>query len=547
MRNRSFQPWPRLAAALRVGLFALGLSAVGAARSAAAPVPGMGDPGAAASLSAAAAAATAGTSAPGDAPAFAGRVDPDTYRVGPGDEFAFRSSDLLDPKILRVGPSGEILIPDAGALPVAGLTIRAMEANVREALRPFIRGNGFFLTLSRPRRFRAMVVGDVERPGAVLLQAPVRASDAIEAAGGVSPGGARRGIVSRRGADSLWVDLVRFERAGDLGANPLVFETDVVVVPTATRRVEIAGAVAHPEVYDLAPGDRASTLVAVAGGVLPRAALDAAALSRAPAPGIPEAPPFRLGAALAEPGGPDDPLLEEGDRLFVPEQAHWRESARVVVEGEVARPGPYSIQDGVDRVGALLDRAGGFTDWADRAAVRIERGTDAAIRDSAFLRLAREQDALLTESERAYVLAVSRERRALSLGVGAFLERGDARADVPLLDGDRIVVPRRAITVMVQGEVMLPGHVPFQEGKSAVDYVKAAGGFTSKADKRATRVTLAATGRAVGIYDTGILHAGDIVWVPARGPRSGWAVTKDILTIAVQAATIWLVVNEATK
>ena len=48
-----------------------------------------------------------------DAP-IEGRVDPDTYRVGPGDEFALRYSDLLDPKILRVAPSGELLLPDAG-------------------------------------------------------------------------------------------------------------------------------------------------------------------------------------------------------------------------------------------------------------------------------------------------------------------------------------------------------------------------------------------------------------------------------------------------
>jgi protein involved in polysaccharide export with SLBB domain len=497
--------------------------------------------------SAASIAAAGAVTAPGDAPAFAGRVDPDTYRVGPGDEFAFRSSDLLDPRILRVGPSGEILLPDAGSLMVAGLTLREMDARAREALRPYIRGKGFILSLYRPRRFRAVVVGDVESPGAVLVQAPVRASDAIAAAGGVIPGGARRGIVLRRGADSLWVDLVRFERTGDLGANPLVFETDVIVVPPSTRRVDISGAVAHPGPYDLAPGDRFTSIVAAAGGALPRAALDAAELSRSPAPGALDRAPVHLGAALAAPGGPDDPLLEEGDRLYVPEQAHWHESARVLVTGEVARPGFYSVQDGVDRVSTLFDRAGGFTEWADRAAIRIERDSDAAVRDSAFLRLAREEEAILSDVDRAYVVAVSRERHALSLGVGVFLQHGDARADVPLLDGDRIVVPRRSVTVMVQGEVMLPGHVPFERGRSVSDYVTMAGGYTSKADKRATRVTLGATGRAVSASDVDSLHAGDIVWVPTHGPRNGWSLMKDVLTVAVQVATVWLVVIEASR
>ena len=171
-----------------------------------------------------------------DAP-IEGRVDPDTYRVGPGDEFALRYSDLLDPKILRVAPSGELLLPDAGPVAVAGLTLRETQARVREQLRPYIRGKGFMLALHRPRRFRIPVLGDVERPGSVTLQAPVRASEAIAAAGGIGPTGARRGIQVRRGSDTLRVDLVRYTRSGDLEANPLVFETDVVYVPATGRHI----------------------------------------------------------------------------------------------------------------------------------------------------------------------------------------------------------------------------------------------------------------------------------------------------------------------
>jgi protein involved in polysaccharide export with SLBB domain len=467
--------------------------------------------------------------------------------VGPGDELAFRSSDLVDPKILRIGPAGDLLLPDVGALAVAGMTLAALEADVRERMRPFVRGRGFILTLHRPRRFLATVVGDVARPGAVLVQAPVRASDAIAAAGGVLPGGARRGILLLRDRDSLWVDLDLFTRRGDVAANPLVFETDVVVVPPGARQIAIDGAVAHPEWYAFAPGDRVSTLVAVAGGALPSAALDAAALSRASDKGPAEPLPLDLAAALAAPGGADDPELRPGDRIFLPERAHWRESAHVIVVGEVERPGPYPIADGVDRISSLLERAGGFTEWADRVAARIERGSDAAVRDSAFLRLAREQDGVLPAGERGYLLAVTRERRALSVAIGGFLDGGDARGDVPLLNGDRIVVPRRALTVMVQGAVKLPGHVPYREAWSHRDYIRAAGGYAAGAQKDRIRVTLAATGRPVGASDTGTLHPGDIVWVPIREPGNAWGTIRDVLTTAAQVATIYLVVREATR
>jgi len=490
----------------------------------------------------------------GDIPAFAGRVDPDTYRVGPGDEFAFRSSDLLDPRILRVGPAGEILLPDAGPVAVAGLTLREMDARAREVLRPYIRGKGFVLTLYRPRRFRAVVVGDVERPGAVLVQAPVRASDAIDAAGGIAPGGARRGIVIRRGADSLWVDLVLFERSGDLAANPLIFETDIVIVPTSNRRVDVTGAVPHPGWYDLAPGDRASTLLAAAGGPLARAATDRLMLSRESEPGHREdfaiAPPGDPVPTTTPDAAPGDPLLEAGDRIFVPERAHWHEGARVEIRGEVSLPGPYAIEDGVDRLDGLFQRAGGFTEWADRNAVRIERSSDAALRDSAFVRLAREQDGLVPEGERGYLVALSRENAAISISAAGWTKSGrssESWKGIPLLDGDRVIVPRRALTVMVQGEVKAPGHVPFEAGHNLGDYLDAAGGLTGRANKGRLRVTLASTGRAVSAGDVREIHAGDAIWVPAREPRSVWGTLRDVLTTAAQAATIYLVVHQATK
>ena len=483
----------------------------------------------------------------GEPPAFAGRVDPETYRVGPGDELSFRTSDLLEPKILRVGPAGDLLLPDAGSIAAAGLTLAELGARAREVLQPFVRGKGFMLTLHRPRRFLATVVGEVARPGVVAVQAPLRASDVIEAAGGVLPAGARRGIVLRREGDSLWVDLDRYARAGDLSANPLVFETDVLVVPPRTHRIAIDGAVAHSDWYDLAPGDRISTLVTVAGGLLPSAALDAAEWTRASDAGSSERLALDLAAALAAPGGANDPPLRSGDRIYVPERAHWRESAHVVVRGEVARPGPYPIEDGVDRALSLVERAGGFSEWADRAAVRIERDSDAAVRDSAFLRLAREQDGVLSSGERGYLLAVTRERRALSVAIGAFLEDGDARGDIPLLDGDRIMVPRRALTVMVQGAVLVPGHVAFRDGWETGDYVRAAGGYSAHAQKKRVRVTLAATGRPVGSSDAGVLRPGDIVWVPIKEPSNAWGTIRDVLTTAAQVATIYLVVREATR
>jgi len=480
-------------------------------------------------------------------PPIEGRVDPATYRVGPGDEFALRYSDLLDPKILRVGPAGDLLLPDAGAIPVAGLTLLETVDRVHERLRPYLRGKGFALSLQRPRRFRLLVLGEVERPGAVTLQAPARASEAISAAGGVGPSGAQRGIQIRRGADTLIVDLVRAARAGNLAADPLVFESDALFVPPKGPRLEALGAVTHPGRYDFTPGDRLADLVAIAGGPLSEAALPDASLERFDASGNRERTPLRLDLAMANPGGADDVVLQDGDRVFVPARPHWLEGHTVFVAGEVSRPGPYPIESGVDRVRSALARAGGYTAEADSAATRLERSWEGAPRDTAFLRLARDRDAMLTRADREYLVMSWRERRGASAPIGSFLIHGDERGNVVLVDGDLIFVPRRVATVSVQGEVKAPGFVPFLEGKRAGDYVTAAGGYTSHANRGRTRVTLAATGRQVGAQEAGPLRAGDVIWVPTKEEKSGWAAIREILTTAAQIATLYLVAREATR
>jgi hypothetical protein len=129
--------------------------------------------------------------------------------------------------------------------------------------------------------------------------------------------------------------------------------------------------------------------VGLAGVGLPPAALAEAALSRLDAEGRDEAVPIRLGEALASPGGEADLVLEDGDRLFIPARAHWKEGAAVEVQGEVARPGLYPIRDGVDRLRSVIERAGGLTEFADGARARVERTVAPASPDTAFLGLAR--------------------------------------------------------------------------------------------------------------------------------------------------------------
>ena len=182
---------------------------------------------------------------------------------------------------------------------------------------------------------------------------------------------------------------------------------------------------------------------------------------------------------------------------------------------------------------------------------------DSAERDTAFLRLAEEHQDIVTKEERAWVKARVRERGAVSADLSRILATGDGpdvgksgpagNGDIALLDGDHVVIPRRFPSVSVQGEVRSPGLVAYEPGRRAADYVRAAGGFTERANKSHLRVTVARTGQQMKAGEAGPIRAGDTVWVLGRPERSTWAAVRDVLTTAAQVATIYLVIHQATK
>jgi protein involved in polysaccharide export with SLBB domain len=94
---------------------------------------------------------------------------------------------------------------------------------------------------------------------------------------------------------------------------------------------------------------------------------------------------------------------------------------------------------------------------------------------------------------------------------------------------------------------LAPGFVPYLEGRRVGDYVNAAGGYSSRANRGRARVTLAATGRQIAASEAGTLRPGDVIWVPAKEEKSTWSSVREFLTAAAQIATLYLVAREATR
>ena len=143
----------------------------------------------------------------------------------------------------------------------------------------------------------------------------------------------------------------------------------VVAIRQAAPRRQFAyvlGQVARPGVYEMQEGWSVAELIAVAGGPASAAALSRSFILRKS-----ETLPVNLEQLLVDGNTSANVPLLSGDLVIVPETKN-----RVILMGQVTKPGPYLLKPG-DRVVDVLSSAGGPTASARTQEIGIIRQQDA--------------------------------------------------------------------------------------------------------------------------------------------------------------------------
>jgi len=472
------------------------------------------------------------------------------YVVGPNDIFSLNIWGEVNTRTrLTVTPEGDLILPVGGTLRVAGNSIESASRLVADRLAEFYHNTEVTLSLVVPRKLIVHVTGAVNDPGDYDVTAATRVSTLVRLAGGLMVSGSERNIILK-GSDgqNRRVDLVRYRHLGDLDSNPLVMEGSVIHVPFEEQTVTVLGAVYRPGSYEVVAGDRLIDMLDLAGGPLPQANLRDIEVVR-----FSREDPKRYTSSTIDltmgVGGPVYPDVEirDGDRIFVREIERWHRDSRVEVRGEVLYPGIYSIVEGRDKLSDLVSRAGGLAPAADlgraklrrRAAFDYESGADRQVE----LLQQFEPDQMSWE-EYAFLVSQSLELAdQVSVDFEALLTESDEDADLYLLDGDVIEIPRALSVVRVSGAVQKPGLVKFRTDTNAKEYVELAGGYTSDAVRRGTRIVKAQSGSRLRPSRRVKIEPGDIVWVPRKKDRDWWEITKDVLGVVGQVGTIYILIK----
>lgn len=159
-------------------------------------------------------------------------------------EYLLNAGDLLFVSVwqekdmqqeLLVSPDGSVSFPLIGHLQASGKTIPELTEEIKTRLAKFIPDANVTVTLRQTPGNRVFVVGQVNRPGEILMRAPMDVLQVLSSAGG---GNAYADLgdvkVIRREAGKQTVfgfDFSEVAKGKNLEQNRLLRNGDVVIVP----------------------------------------------------------------------------------------------------------------------------------------------------------------------------------------------------------------------------------------------------------------------------------------------------------------------------
>lgn len=456
-------------------------------------------------------------------------VNPDEYVVGPSDGFGV--TIWTSPPIVAnavVSPEGTLIVPMVGEIRVADLTLTKARAAVLEEIHKRFISARATVTLTAPRMLVVNVLGEVLVPGTYTLSPTDRVSRAIEAANQVMRSqrveeelalqearkrqSQRLIVVHHNDGTDQHVDLARYAAEKIDSLNPYLRGGDVIVVPRLREIrgfIGIYGAVHLPGRLEYVPGDSLHTLLDLGYGFTNDALVDSVEVYRYNQAGKETT---SIVVDMSKPW--TDMALQQGDRVVVRRRADQRGDPRVTVVGEVKYPGTYPIAREGTSLSEIIAMAGGFTSRAALSSASVVRRAVTPLELEAE-RLASYTGGVPPEDTLYYgVETASRlQGERVSTDFVALFARHDTTRDVTMKDGDVITVPTIDPTVYVFGQVVLPGHVPYEPGRDYEYYIAKVGGYTDRARTGGVRIVKASTKQWLDPSDTQI-EEGDYIWVP---------------------------------
>lgn len=273
------------------------------------------------------------------------------YVLGPGDGLVLNFWGSLSERLNRtVDRQGQVALPEAGTITIAGQTIARAQEMIQRSLSEQFKNVRVEISLARLRTVRVYVVGDVQRPGAYDISSLSTPMNALFAAGGPTGSGSLRVIRHYRGTTLVGeVDVYDFLLHGIRSDTDRLLPGDTILVPPVGAQVAVSGMVRRPAIYELRGEQSLKEVLDLAGGLLVSAALRQITVERIEAHERHTMLNLQMPEDLKGEGAAKALAafhVQDGDRVRVSPILPYNEGA-VYLEGHVFRPGKYAYRDGI--------------------------------------------------------------------------------------------------------------------------------------------------------------------------------------------------------
>jgi polysaccharide biosynthesis/export protein len=441
--------------------------------------------------------------------------NPNAYTLGPGDRVrvdVFNVPEYSGEFIVLV--DGTVNLPLVGAIPVAGRNLNQASQIIEQAYRGYVRVPNVTVGLLLARPIQVTIAGEVNRAGSYNIPLSETRkfptlSQAVQLAGGVNQTSNLRRVRVTRGSRVGYFDLLAVLQNADPTQDLTLRDGDSVFVPTATNvnasdisrisdsnigsqdsaiKIAIIGEVSKPGTYNMkadASGGTATgggrlnlpTLteaLRLAGGSTASADASRIVVQRLTRNGGPQRISVNLLRLLNAGDTTQDLPLQNGDTIYIPTDpvigsAGSRQLAassfgpqvlnpiKVAVVGQVNRPGTYNVKGESNASGSATIQNVNFSIPTVTQAIQSAGG----IKPTADVR-------------RIKLLRINRDGRgqAKTINLWALLTQGDSSQDLPLQEGDRLIIPEIPVgTLPNPAETDTLANAPFSPGSIKVNVV----------------------------------------------------------------------------
>ena len=383
---------------------------------------------------------------------------------------------------LSVKRDGSINIPEIGKIFVAGLSLEATNALIKNKISNAYIGIEAFVSLVNIRDIQVLITGNAYNPGIYTLNGNSNLLHALSMAGGIDEKGSYRQIDLIRDNNVISsIDLYDIFIHGKSGFGQRLRSGDSILIRPVDNLVSISGAVKRPGTFELKPSETFLDVFNYANGFSPSADKDTLRIERLDG----EVSRF---IKVSDVNSLSSIKIAPGAHLNV--RAYERKS--VTITGAVNTPGTYVISRG-ETLLSLIEKAEGYKDDAypfagilnNKKTLSVNQEAVDKLYTSFVQKLITKGDALFASESLPFILAELKKSTITGRLKAEFdidVIKASPLLDTTLDDGDEIIIPTLTQQVYIYGEVNNPGAIRYKSGQSVNEYLINSGGQLESAD-----------------------------------------------------------------